>query len=398
MRLTVLALTACLCVAADWPQWRGPNRDGVLPAASAPKAWPDQLERRWSIEIGEGHSSPLLGGGRIYAFARLRGEEIVYGVDPGPGKVVWRQAYAAPYSMNPAATRHGEGPKSTPVFHAGRLYTFGISGILSAWDAASGRLLWRKDFSKSPLYGTAMSPMIDESRLIAHVGGHDDGALTAFDAATGEVRWSWKGDGPAYSSPIVATLAGVRQIVTHSQQNLVGVSAQTGELLWKSPFTTAYVQNIVTPLVYADTIIYSGLGNGTAAVRVAKQGNQWSAERVWHTAEVSMYMNSPVLAGDLLFGFSHRNRGQYFCLDPRSGKTLWLGEPRSGDNAAMVLAGGHLFLLNNEAALVIARPSAKAFEVMRKYTVASSPTWAHPLLLDNGVVIKDLKSLALWTW
>ena len=398
--LGILGLAASLFAAADWPQWRGPNRDGVLPGVSR-SAWPEKLKVKWKVKVGEGHSSPVSGAGRIYQFSRVGGDETLRALDPDTGKVLWTGAYAAPYTMTPAAVKHGEGPKSTPVFAAGRVYTLGIGGILSAWDAATGKAVWRKEFAgqfkeTSPLYGTAMSPLVTGGLLIVHSGGDGDGALTAFDASGGEQKWSWKGDGPAYASPIVADMGGVRQIITQSEKNLIGVAVQDGALLWKIPFTTSYTQNAVTPLVYGDTVIYSGLGNGVTAIRIRNTAKGWAAEPVWHTDEVSMYMNSPVIAGNVLVGFSHKNRGQYFGLDPKTGKTLWLAEPRHGENAAIVFAGGALWLLNNDAELLVAKATPQKLEVLRKYTAASSAVWAHPLPLDKAIVIKDFEYLTAW--
>ena len=157
------------------------------------------------------------------------------------------------------------------MVEGGRIYTFGIGGILSCFDANTGKPQWRKEFG-SPTSASAMSPVVDRGLLIAHVGTKDKGALTAFDAQTGAEKWSWKGDGPAYASPIVVELGGTRQVVTQSQKNIVGVAAATGQLLWRIPFTTAYDQNIVTPVLYRDTLIFSGLGNGTIGVKVIKRG------------------------------------------------------------------------------------------------------------------------------
>ena len=247
------------------------------------------------------------------------------------------------------------------------------------------------------MFGTAMSPLVDGALLIAHVGGHDSGALTAFDLETGNVKWSWNGDGPAYASPIAVELGGVRQIVTQTQQNIIGVAANSGKLLWKIPFTTQYVQNIVTPVVYRDTLILSGLAKGVMAVRLVRKGDEWSPQTVWRNEEASMYMNSPVVMGDFVFGFSHLKRGQFFCLDARTGGTLWTGPPRQGENAAMLISPGSLVALTNDSQLLIAKPSGKSFDVIRRYTVADSPTWAHPLVLPDGVVIKDAKTLARWS-
>lgn len=401
-RMLVLPLFAVLSFAGgDWPQWRGPHRDGALTSFVAPKSWPETLKRKWTLTVGEGHSSPVFASGKIFVFTRQQSDEVLTCVDPELGKVSWRVAYPAPYKVNPAADSHGAGPKSTPVVYQGRVFTLGIGGVLSSFDAATGKAGWRKNFAgefreTSPWYGTATSPVVDGGLVIAHVGGHDDGALMAFDAATGTVKWKWKGDGPGYASPIVVELAGKRQVVTETQQNIVGVAAATGELLWKIPFTTEFTQNAVTPLPYGDMLIFSGLSNGTRAVRASAKDGKWSTETVWHNKEMSMYMNSPVIAGDRVCGFTHRNKGQVFCLDARTGSTLLTGSPRQGDNAALIAAGDLLFVLKDDGQLLVASPTGTTFAPIRSYTVAESPTWAHPLILPGGLVIKDATTLALW--
>ena len=391
----VLVLLAALVQAQEWPQWRGPGRDGVVSSFSEPKAWPERLKLKWKVKVGEGYSSPVVSQGKIFLHTRQEEREVVSCLRPENGQTVWQDGYTTPYQMHPAAVRHGKGVKSTPVFHNGKLYTLGISGALSCYDATAGKPQWRKQFSP-PAFSAAMSPVVDRGLLIAHVGG-PEGGLTAFNADTGAVKWSWKEDGPAYASPIVVELAGARQVVTQTQKNIVGVSAATGELLWRIPFTTNFDQNIVTPVLYRDTLIFSGLNNGAMAVKVLKRGSEWSTERVWHNPDAAMYMNSPVLSEDLLFGLSHRNKGQFFCLDARTGATLWNSRGREGDNAAILNAGSVLLLLTSDAELIVAKKSAKAFELVRRYSVADSPTWAHPVVLGNGILIKDASTLALWT-
>ena len=324
-------------------------------------------------------------------------------IDLTSGKLLWREGYPAPYTMNSAATSHGKGPKSTPAVVEGKVYTLGISGILSSFDAASGKLEWRKEFSKqfkttSPLYGAAMSPLVDRGMVLVHVGGHDQGAFMALDAASGTEKWSWAGDGPGYASPIVIELAGTRQIVTQTQKKIVGLMAATGKLLWEVALSTPYDQNIVTPQVVGDLVIFAGLGNPTMGFRIVNKDGRWSAQKVWENKEAEMYMSSPVAAKGLLFGFAKRNRGQFFCLDAATGKILWQAEPRTGDNASIAVLGDTLLLLTSDAELVAARATAERFDVIRKYTVASSSTWAHVTPAANGLLIKDATTLAYWTW
>ncbi len=406
-KLLKAALCVCFIVlgcevsfAQDWSGWRGPNRDGAVSSFSAPKAWPDQLKVKWKMAVGIGHSSPVVAGRTVYVLSRQGEQEVVSAIDLDSGKLLWKDSYATPYTMNPAAVAHGKGPKSTPVLQGGKLYTLGISGILSCYDTGTGKPQWRKEFSKqfkatSPFYGVAMSPLVDNGLLIVHVGGHDAGALIALDAETGELKWSWKGDGPGYASPIAVELNGIRQIVTQTQKFIVGVSAASGELIWQIPFETEYSQNSVTPVAYKNTLIFSGIDKGTMAVKVVKRDGKWATEQVWQNPQVSMYMNSPVINGDYLYGLSHKRKGQFFCLDARTGETLWTSEGREGENAAMLSAGETLFLLTNDAELIVAKNNAKRFEPLKKYTVAESPTWAHPAIIGNRILIKDASTLAL---
>jgi len=237
----VSAGVAPVAALPEWPQWRGPNRDGAVVGAAAPAVWPKELKVRWRMTVGTGHSSPVVADGRVYQFARQGEEEVLIALDAATGKELWKTpGLAVAYEMNPAARGHGKGPKSTPVVAGGRVFTLGITGVLSAHDAKTGKLIWRKDFSKqypstSPLYGTAMSPVVVGDLLVAHVGGHDRGALTAFDPANGSVKWSFEPDGPAYSSPVVVNVGGERQLVTFTQKELVAVSPANGKLLWKLP-------------------------------------------------------------------------------------------------------------------------------------------------------------------
>lgn len=406
MRYSLLiALTVLPLVAADnWPQWRGPNRDGAALAFRGPAAWPEKLQTKWKITIGEGHASPIIGEGKIFQFARLDGRETMSAIDPATGKVLWMQSYDAPFTMNIAAWGHGKGPKSTPVYAAGRVYAFGISGILSSFAAADGKLIWRKDFLKafknaSPDFGVAMSPIVWEGLLIAHVGGDKGGALLAFDAISGEEKWRWNGDGPAYASPVVGVFEGVPHLITFSQKSVFAVHPKTGQLLWQMLYTTPYEQNSITPLVVNGTLILSGLDAGVKAVRPSLKNGVWTCETLWETKTASFSMNTPVLTrSGLVIGFSHKNKGQVVGLNPVTGAVEFSGKPRQGDNASIVTGAGAVLVLTTESQLTVLREEAKQFAPVRVYTVAESAVWAHPLLLESGIVVKDATTLALLSW
>ena len=382
----------------DAQQWRGPNRDGSASAFAAPRTWPDALALKWKVTVGEGYASPVVVGNRLYTLTRQNGEEAMMALDAGTGKTIWQTSYAAPYKMNPATRTHGEGAKSTPLYYEGKLYTLGITGIVSAFEASNGTLLWQKPAPPvAPIFGTGMSPVADRGLVIFHVGGHNQGALTAFDANTGAVRWAWTGDGPGYGSPMVVDLDGTRQVITITQKKVVGVDVATGLLLWERPFVARADTNSFTPIIYDGAVIVSAHDAGVSAFRPMKRNNQWGFDMLWETTDVEMKLSSPVVVGDTLFGFSQKNSGQYFALDVKTGKVLWLGKVREATHTSLVKAGDLLFLLNDDAQLTVARSSRTGFAPVRTYAVAESATWALPTLSGNRIFVKDLTTLALWT-
>jgi outer membrane protein assembly factor BamB len=399
--IAVAGLTAVLAAqnaGLDWPQWRGPGRDGTLAAFAEPKEWPDTLNRRWKVEVGTGYATPIVVGNRVYAFTRQDVNEVMRALDAGTGKVVWETSYPAPFEMNSATSRHGPGPKSTPTFANGRLFSLGMSGIVTAFDAATGKQIWQKPSPPiEPTYHTAQSALVDRGLVILHVGGNNQGALTAFDAATGAVKWAWNGDGPAYGSPILAEFDGTRQVIVFSQVNLIGVDAASGQLLWRVPFTARSVTNSITPLVYGQTVIVSGQGKPLTAYRISKRNDQWAAEVAWENDQLQMSFSNPVLVRDAVFSLSPLNSGQFFWADAKTGNTLWRSAPRQAGNAAIVRSADYLFVLKDDGQLMVARSTPGGFEPLKTYTVADSATWAPPVISGNRVFVKDVSTLALWT-
>jgi outer membrane protein assembly factor BamB len=383
----------------DVTQWRGAARDGIITGLTTPQAWPDTLTERWKVEIGTGYATPLVVGNRVYQFSRIGDNETMTALDAASGKVVWQAGYPASFAMNPATKQHGPGPKSTPVFFDGRLYSIGMTGIVTAWDAASGKQVWQKPATgPEMLYTThAFSPIVDAGRVIFHVGGNDKGALTAFDLNTGAVVWSWTGDGPGYASPMVATIDGVRQIITPTQVKIIGVDATTGALLWERPMVHQFVSNSITPIVSGQTVIVAGTGP-LFAFALARRAGKWTTEQIWENTELPLRYATPVLSDDMLVGLSGRNSGQYYAMDARTGKTLWTSDGRQALHASLARSGDLLFSLESDGEFVVARNSQTAFEPLKKYKVSSNETWAQPAISGNRVFVKDVTSLTLWSW
>lgn len=397
--LGTAAIASAQNAAQDYPQWRGRNRDGAVSGFAAPNAWPDTLTLKWKVDIGPGYSTPIVVGNRVFTFTRREGNEVLLALDAATGKKIWETSYAAPYKMNPATKAHGDGPKSTPTFANGKLYTLGISGIVSAFDASNGKILWQTAAPKvDPLYGTAMSPIIERDAVIVHVGGNDNGALTAFDSASGNVKWAWPGDGPAYGSPVIANIGGTRQVITVTQANIVGVDVANGTLLWKAPLVSLHATNSLTPVIFGDVVMMSTDSRGLFAIKPVTQGAAWTTEQLWENNDVSLKLSNFVLVGQTLYGLSGKNSGQYFAIDARTGRTLWLGKAREAQNTAIATSGDLVFLLNDDAQLTIAKGSTAGLEPLRKYTVADGATWAQPAITGNRMFIKDVSTLALWSF
>jgi outer membrane protein assembly factor BamB len=397
-------LTATVTTTAqEWTQWRGPARDGSVTNKNVPPAWPESLQRMWRVEIGEGYSSPVVAGGRAFVHGRRDPEEIVASINLADGKVVWEQKYQAAFKKNQYAVSMAKGPNATPLVVDNRLFTLGVTGILNAWDAATGKLLWSKDFSSaidtSKLFcGTASSPLLVNSRLVVQVGSDiHGGQILALNPATGATEWEWKGLGPGYASPVMIEIGGGQQIVSMTEGSIVGLDGKTGKELWSVPFPDEWHENIATPLWTGTHLIVSGTRQGTHAYTLAKNAEKWQATEAWNNPDIAMYMSSPVFGDGLIYGHSSKRKGQFFAIDAKTGAVRWTTEGREGEHASLLLTPQHVVFLTDGADLIVAKRGTPAFTVERRYEVAESSTFATPVLLGSNILVRDATGLMLLT-
>jgi outer membrane protein assembly factor BamB len=317
----VAALVAGRAGGQNWSQWRGDNRDGKASEFRAPATWPKQLTKKWEVSIGDGVATPSLVGDRLYVFSRQEGNEIARCLDAAAGEEIWQESYASEGTTGGAG--RFQGPRSSPTVVDGKVVTLGVRGILSCLDAATGKVLWRKnDFpGQWPRFFTASSPTVVDGLCIAQLGGDDgNGAIVAYDLATGEEQWRAPDLSPSYASPMCVDVDGTKVIIAATENDLVGVDAADGRQLWKIQFTQGRY-NAATPIVDGQTLVLAGPGSGMSAITLTKDGSELAEEQLWTNTDNSVQFSSPVLKGGLVFGLSNNNT--LFCINAETHATAW---------------------------------------------------------------------------
>jgi outer membrane protein assembly factor BamB len=395
----VLSSLEAVAGAQEWPQWRGPSRNGVV--SDGLREWPKAFQPGWRVEVGEGYSSPVMAEGRIFIHSRKDPAEVVTAIEASSGKKLWSQTYAAPFTKNQYADKMAKGPYATPYVGGGMLYTFGGTGILTAWKVESGVLVWKKDFSTlventKMFCGTSASPLLESGKLIVQVGSDvHKGKVIAFDPSTGQELWTWDGPGPGYASPIALTAGGVRQIASMTESSIVGIEAATGKHLWSIAFPDEWQENIVTPTWTGSLLIVSGTRQGTHAYALKNAGGAWTTSEAWKNTATNMYMSSPVYADGILYGFSNKKRGHLFALDAATGEVKWATDGREGDNASVLMTSMSIVYLTNSGKLNVVAKNGTKLEPQRTYALTEGESWPVPILLPDGIVIKDATAVTM---
>lgn len=397
--LLVVLLIAGTVMAADWPQWRGANRDARVSDFKTPETWPDKLPEKWNITVGSGDATPALAGDKLYVFARQGDDEVTLCLNAENGQEIWKDKYAA-QAVTGAAARH-PGPRGSVAVAGGKVITMGVAGVLSCLDAESGKMLWRKDPYPQvvPKFFTSVSPIITDDLVISHFGGEASGAIIAFALADGSEKWKWAGEGPQYASPVLLESDGTKQIITLTEKSIVGIALTDGKLLWQIPFVPqGRAYNAATPIVDGQTVIYTGAGRGTFAIKIEKEDQTFAPKQLWSNPEVATQYNTPVLKDGDIFGMS--NSGSLFCLDAESGKTNW-ADPNSLDRSGfgtIVDAGSVLMALPSSGDLVVYKPNDKQFEQVAKIKVSETPTYAYPIVSGSRIYIKAQDTLTMYAF
>jgi outer membrane protein assembly factor BamB len=390
MRILIV-LVATISVAADWPQFMGPNRDGSSPetglARSFPKGGPKVV---WKLKCGSGLSGPAVAGDAAVLFHRVENEEVVECVDVKTGEAKWKKGYTTNYVDDYGKD---DGPRATPLIADGKVFTLGAEGQLAAWELANGKSLWRKNINKEynvpkGFFGTATSPMLAGGKLLINVGAKGAG-IVAFDPASGKEIWKATDQGVSYSSPVLAKINGEELAVFFTRQGLLALTPEKGEVRFEHPWRprlNASV-NAAAPIVSSNLIFLTTSYNTGAILLEASKGE---VKEVWKGDEsLSCHYNSPVLVKGFLYGIDGRQEGQprLRCVEWKTGKVRWT--EKDFGCATLIVADGIILATTESGDLVLFDPSPDGYKELARATIMEKPVRAMPALANGKLYCRD---------
>jgi outer membrane protein assembly factor BamB len=391
MRRLPLVLTLILAfsaMAADWPQWRGPNRDGISNETGLLSSWPSGGPKVvWKTSgLGVGYSSFSIVGGRMYTQGQRGKQEFVLALDVKTGNKLWETVTSRDFEND-----RGSGPRGTPTFDNGKLYAMTGEGTVLCLDAATGKIVWQIDSVKKfggsvPHWGYSESPLIDGDRVIVMPGGRG-ASLVSLDKKTGDVQWKTGDDHAGYSSAILADVGGAKQVIVLSGQSAFGVQESTGELLWRYGKVANNVANIATP-IYHDGAVFlsSAYDTGCALLKLNPKGMQ----EVYFNRDMMNHYSSSVLVDGILYGYSNQF---LVAMDFKTGKQLW--KNRSVGKGSVTYAEKHLYALGEDGMVGLIEATPVAYkEVSRfEYQKGSLPSWSPLVISDGRMYLRDQDNL-----
>ena len=354
------------------------------------------------MKVGEGLASPVVAAGKVFYFDNTDGKETIHAIDATTNKEFWRKEVDDPFKDMQGPS----GPRCTPVVDNDRVYALSCKGELQCLNVADGKLIWRVNFTNdfgavfigekgnapgATRHGNNGSPLIDGNFLYACVGGTNGAGVVCFDKRNGRVIWKSQNDEAAYAAPIIAVLAGVRQLICFTCDGLIGLDPRDGKLLWRVPVKTAYARHVTTPIIYNDFVVVSSHQVGLIGVKVSRDGTGLKAEQVWLSKEATMNFASPVAVGKYLFGLGPAKN--IVCVNIETGNQLWSKDgiiTTSADkaHAAFLVMGKNILTLTDSGQLILfAIDPAECREISRAQVCAMN--WCNPAYVDGKLYLRD---------
>lgn len=387
-RFLVILLLSLIASAADWPQWRGPSRDGISSETGLLTSWPSGGPKVvWKANgLGEGYSSLAIVSGRIYTQGQHGKQEYVLAFDVSTGRKLWEVPTTRSFSND-----KGNGPRGTPTIDGARLYAMAGDGTLVCLDVATGRIVWSQNVVKKyggsvANWGMSESPLVDGGRLIVMPGGRG-ASLVSLDKRDGGLQWKSGSDEAGYSSAIVAEVAGVRQVIALSGESATAVMEENGEMLWRYPRIANRTADIATP-IYRDGYVFVSTAYGTGCA-LLKLGPKMMSE-VYFNRDMKNHYSTSVLVGDTLYGYSD---AILTAMDFKTGKVLW--KNRSVGKGSVLYADKHLYVLGEDGVVGLVEASPEAYKEVSRFEISKGqyPTWSPPVISDGKLYLREQDNL-----
>ena len=386
-----------------WPEWRGPTRDGMI-KEGAP--WPKSIAKKklklsWRKEIAKGYPGPVVSENLVFTVETKSKNEIVRAFDRTSGEQKWETQWPGSMSVPFFAWKNGSWVRSTPAYDGKNLYVAGMRDFLVCLDAESGKKKWEVDFMKRykaplPAFGFVCSPMIEGDHLYVQAGA----GFVKLDKETGKSVWRALDDkggmyGSAFSSPTIAKLGGIEQIVVQTRTDLTGVEPEKGKVLWKRPIKAFRGMNILTPTIFGNSVFTSSYGGKSLLFDLAKDSDGFSINQKWENKQEG-YMSGPIVIGD--YCYIHLRKQRMTCLDMKSGETKWISSESFGKYMSMVSNGKEILALDEDGTLYLIEPDSEKLFIKEKRTISKSPSWAHLAVAGNQLFVRELEAIACYEW
>ena len=403
---SILLLTGLLAtpvLAGDWPQWRGPARNGQFSGPSWPtKLDTNHLQKTWEVKLGPSYSGPVVTGQRVFTTeTRDKKLEVVRAFDRQSGKALWQVEWPGALSVPFFAKANGDWIRATPACDGDSLFVAGIRDVLVCLDVRDGRERWRVDFVKEfdaplPDFGFVSSPALDETAVYVQAGA----SLVKVAKRDGKVLWRTLKDGggmwgSVFSSPTFATFHGQRQLVVQTRAKLAGVNPDTGDVLWEQPVEAFRGMNILTPVAHDDMLFTSTYGGKTIGFKVSRSNDRYSVSQVWqHKAQG--YMTTPVVVGGV--AYTHLKSQRAMAIEVATGKELWTSSESFGKYWSLVANGDRILALDQRGVLLSLRANPAKLELLDQRKLTAAETWAHLAVSDDQLFVRELNALSVWQW
>jgi outer membrane protein assembly factor BamB len=375
----------------EWPQWLGPNRDGISRETGLLKSWPETGPKvLWRIPLGEGYSGISVSQRRVYTLCSTGDDEFVVCFDAANGKQTWRVRTDSTFKDT-----NGNGPRSTPTIHGEMVYALGARGQLYALNAKNGKTNWRHDLKKEfnssgpSDGGYSTSPLVEGDMLLVETGGNGS-AFVAFDKKTGAVIWKAESDSAAFASPVAITVEGRRQIIFFSAEGAVAVSPQNGQVFWRLPWKTSYNVNATTPLFIAPDKVFisSGYDVGAALLKIKTPGETATVEEIWKSKDMQNIFATSILRENYLYGF---DKATLKCIDVNSGEEKW--KQRGFGVGSLIYADGHLIVLGDKGKLALVEATPVEYRERGSVDLLDGRCITVPALAGGKLFVRNTKEL-----